>query len=113
MESNASAESEVKAYFQKPYCQRLGQNPQDEVRPLVYSNRGNAVRELKEQFLQLPENQTLLKNDKRLIGNELCENFDYQSLRQNPQRGAASPTDYMLSVSCMEFNHLIVLLWKN
>lgn len=92
--SKESSESEVKAYFNAVL--KLSQSDNefpiniDEVWPLVYSRRQEAVRALtsSEQFI---------------------ENVDYQTVRKDAQQdldngwGGTNKVDYHLTVSCMEF----------
>lgn len=54
----------------------------DEVWPLAYSRKQESVKALRTNFV---------------------EGVHFQSLRQNAQRGAASPIDYFLSVACLEY----------
>jgi phage antirepressor YoqD-like protein len=81
-----STENEIKAYFQKVL--ELKQSGEEfpvnlePVWPLVYGRKEEATRALKEEFI---------------------EDVDFQALRRNAERGAASPIDYHLSVSCMEY----------
>jgi len=58
----------------------------DEVYPLVYSTKGNAVRDLKNNFLQDVDYLSLIKNDKQKDGS-----------------GGQNEVTYMLSVSCLEY----------
>lgn len=92
--SKESSESEIKAYFNAVL--KLSQSDNefpinlDEVWPLVYSRRQEAVRALtsNEQFI---------------------ENVDYQAVRKDAQQdsvncwGGNNKIDYKLTVSCMEF----------
>lgn len=57
----------------------------DEVWPLVYSRKQEAVRALTNE------------------NSEFVEGIDYQAVRQNAQGGQFATTDYFLSLSCMEF----------
>ena len=50
--------------------------------PLAYSRKQEAVKALRANFV---------------------EDIHFQALRQNAQRGAASPIDYFLSVACLEY----------
>lgn len=91
--SKESSESEIKAYFNAVL--KLSQSDDefpvnlDEVWPLVYSEKGKAVRALtsNEQFI---------------------EGVDYKTLAQNGKQdevswGGSNKIDYKLTVSCMEF----------
>lgn len=91
--SKESSESEIKAYFSAVL--KLSQSDDefpinlDEVWPLVYSEKGKAVRALtsNEQFI---------------------EGVDYKTLTQNGKQdevswGGNNKIDYKLTVSCMEF----------
>jgi hypothetical protein len=84
--TKTSTENEIKIYFKKVL--ELKQSGEEFpvnlelVWPLVYGKKSDAVEALKKDFIQ---------------------SVDYKSLRQNPQRGAASPINYHLSVSCMEY----------
>ena len=81
-----SENNEVKTYFTRVF--ELKQSGKefpvnlDEVWPLTYSRKQEAVRVLKSDFV---------------------EGVDFQSLRKNAQRGAASPISYFLTVECMEY----------
>ena len=89
-----STDSEIKAYFEEVL--RLARDSEefpvnlDEVWPLVYSEKGKAVRALKSNDL-------------------FIENVDYKPLAQNGKRMANGKFDggnqvtYMLSVPCLEF----------
>lgn len=79
-------ESEIKNYFLavlelKQSGEEFPVNLED-VWALVYNQKSDCVKVLKKHFI---------------------EDVDFQALRQNPQRGAASPIDYKISVSCLEF----------
>ena len=86
--SKESTESEIKTYFQKVL--ELKQSNEDfpvsldDVWPLVYADKGKAVRALKGNFI---------------------EDVDFVSFTQNGKRetGATQTTNYKLSVSCMEY----------
>lgn len=84
--SKNSSTSEIKTYFER--ILQLSQLDEqfpinlEEVWPLVYNHKKDAVESLKKNFI---------------------EDIDFQSLRKNPQRGAASPIIYYLSVSCLEY----------
>jgi hypothetical protein len=82
----SSSQEQMKTYFEKVFeLKQTGKDfpvNLDEVWPLVYTRKQEAIRALKEMFF---------------------ENIDYQTLRRNAQRGAASPIDYYLSLQCMEF----------
>lgn len=102
--SKGSSKENIKRYFKsvleisksgKEYPINL-----DEVWPLVYSEKGKAVRALKENFMQDVDYQVLAQNGKNPI-----QDVDYQVLRQNPQNplGGRPSNIYMLTVPCMEF----------
>jgi hypothetical protein len=81
-----SSQPEIKSYFEG-VMHLANSNEQfpvnlDEVWPLVYGRKEEAVRVLKSDFIQ---------------------EVDFQALRRNAQRGAASPVDYFLSTSCLEY----------
>lgn len=87
-----STDQEIKAYFEEVL--KLSKDSEefpvnlDDVWPLVYSEKGKAVRALK--------------------SNELfIENVDYKPLaqngKQNDPRGGSNQVTYMLSVPCLEF----------
>jgi len=84
--SKNSSDKEIKVYFLAvaELAKSNEEFPVDlnMVWPLVYGQKSDAVSALKKDFI---------------------ENVDFQSLRENPQRGAASPIIYKLSLSCMEF----------
>lgn len=81
-----SSQPEIKAYFEA--VMRLANGNEqfpvnlDEVWPLVYGRKEEATRALRDLFMQ---------------------DIDYQALRRNAQLGAASPIDYFLSISCLEY----------
>lgn len=83
-----SSESEIKAYFDAVL--KLSQSDNefpinlDEVWPLVYNQKSDAVVSLKGTFI---------------------EDVDYQVLRENPQNslGGRPTNNYYLTISCMEF----------
>lgn len=81
-----STDIEIRAYFQKVLQLLQLDEPfpidLEEVWMLVYSRKQESVRALKENFI---------------------EDIDYQAMRKNAQRGAASPIIYKLSVSCLEY----------
>lgn len=83
-----SSEKEIKAYFAAVLKLTESQNEfpvnLDEVWPLVYGKKSDAVEALKRTFI---------------------EGVDYQILRQNPQnsQNGRPTTDYYLTVPCMEF----------
>lgn len=87
--SKTSSSEEIKKYFiailklakaSDEYPVNL-----DEVWPLVYSRKQEAVRALTNE------------------ASEFIENVDYKSVRQNAQGGQFTPTDYYLTTSCLEF----------
>lgn len=84
--SKDSDENQIRAYFNK--ILELSQSNEafpvdlEEVWPLVYERKDYATDALKENFI---------------------ESVDFQAFRQKPERGAASPIIYKLSVSCLEY----------
>ena len=91
--SKESSESEIKRYFNAVL--KLSQSDNefpinlDEVWPLVYGRKQEAVRAL-------------------VSSNQFIEGIDYQPMRNNAQRSdngqfTDGGTDYFLTVSCMEF----------
>lgn len=86
--SKSSSESDLKRYFTAVLELSKSDNKfpinLDEVWPLVYAERGVAVRTLKKNFF---------------------ENEDYISVDQNVKReiGGSIKTDYFLSLSCLEY----------
>ena len=92
--TKSSSSEEIKAYF-NAILKLQSANEEfpvnlDEVWPLVYSRKQEAVRALTNE------------------NSEFVEGIDYQSMRQNAQRSeggqfAGGGTDYYLSVSCLEF----------
>lgn len=84
--SKDSTSESLKTYFTKVF--ELKQSGKkfpvnlDVVWPVVYARKEVAVRVLKKDFV---------------------ENIDFQALRRNVERGAASPVDYKLTVECMEY----------
>lgn len=86
-----SGESEIKAYFEAVYKLRESREEfpvdLDEVWPLVYTTRSNALRDLVKNFIQDVDYQILIKNDQN----------DQKSLRGRPS------AEYRLSVSCLEY----------
>ena len=86
-----SNESEIKTYFEAVYKLRESRKEfpvdLDEVWPLVYTTRSNALRDLVKNFIQDVDYQVLIKNDQN----------DQKSLRGRPS------TEYRLSVSCLEY----------
>lgn len=86
--SKSSTESDLKRYFTAVLELSKSDNKfpinLDEVWPLVYAERGVAVRTLKKNFF---------------------ENEDYISIDQNVKReiGGSTKTDYFLSLSCLEY----------
>lgn len=86
--TKSSSESDLKRYFTAVLKLSKSDNRfpinLDEVWPLVYAERGVAVRSLKKNFF---------------------ENEDFISVDQNVKReiGGSTKTDYYLSLSCMEY----------
>jgi hypothetical protein len=84
--TKTSTDNEITIYFQKVL--ELKQSGEEFpvnlelVWTIVYNQKSDAVSALKRDFIE-------------------C--VDFQSLRRNPQRGASSPIDYYLTVSCMEY----------
>lgn len=91
--SKESSKSEIKAYFNAVL--KLSQSDDefpvnlDEVWPLVYSEKGKAVRALtsNEQFIEAVDYKTLAQNGKQ----------------DEVSWGGNNKIDYKLTVSCMEF----------
>ena len=83
-----SSNKELKTYFEKIFeLQKSGEDfpvDLDEVWPIVYARRDNAVRELKDKFLQ---------------------DIDYQVFHQNVENplGGRPTKKYRLSVACLEY----------
>lgn len=90
--SKESSESEIKAYFNAVL--KLSQSDNEfpinleEVWSLVYSEKGKAVRALKESFIEDVDYKTLAQNGKQNSDNGW---------------GGNNKVDYYLTVSCMEF----------
>ena len=86
--SKESSESEIKRYFNAVLKLSQADNEfpinLDEVWPLVYGRKSDAVEALQKDFMN---------------------GVDYQVLRQNPQNpnGGRPSTDYFITVPCMEF----------
>lgn len=112
--SKDSSESEIKAYFNAVL--KLSQSNNefpinlDEVWMLVYSEKGKAVRALKENFIEGVDYNTFAKNGKTEEGvfaqnGKNPESVDYQILRRNAENsnGGRPTNEYKLTVSCMEF----------
>lgn len=102
--TKSSSSKEIKAYFNAVL--KLSQSDDefpinlDEVWPLVYSRRQEAVRALtsNEQFIESVDYQTVRKDAQQ----------DYKTLARNGKQDEASwggnnKIDYKLTVSCMEF----------
>lgn len=87
--SKQSNDHEIKAYFE--YVLKITKQDNefpvnlDNVWPLVYNRKREAVRALTSE------------------GSSFIENVDYLALRNNAQGGQFSSTDYYLSTSCLEF----------
>lgn len=100
-----SSEKEIKAYFSAVLKLTESQNEfpvnLDEVWPLVYGKKSDAVEVLKRTFIEDVDFKALTQNGKNPKG------IDYQILRQNPQNSRSQngrpATDYYLTVPCMEF----------
>lgn len=100
-----SSEKEIKAYFAAVLKLTESQNEfpvnLDEVWPLVYGKKSDAVEVLKRTFIEDVDFKALTQNGKKTKG------IDYQILRQNPQNSRSQngrpATDYYLTVPCMEF----------
>lgn len=103
--SKESSESEIKAYFNAVL--KLSQSDDefpinlDEVWPLVYSRRQEAVRALtsNEQFIEGVDYQTVRKDAQRDC-NPLAQNGKQDSVNG---WGGNNKIDYKLTVSCMEY----------
>lgn len=87
--SKQSNDHEIKAYFK--YVLKITKQDNefpvnlDNVWPLVYNRKREAVRALTNE------------------GSSFIENVDYLAVRNNAQGGQFSSTDYYLSTSCLEF----------
>lgn len=84
-----SSESEIKQYF-TAILKLLEASEEfpvnlEEVWPLVYNRKQEAVRALTNEM------------------SDFIEGVDYKAVRQNAQGGQFASTDYFLTVSCMEF----------
>lgn len=94
-----STDQEIKAYFEEVL--KLSKDSEefpvnlDDVWPLVYSEKGKAVRALKsnELFIENVDYKSLAQNGKRNESNG----------KQNDPRGGSNQVTYMLSVPCLEF----------
>ena len=104
--SKQSSDNDIKRYFEAVLELSKSDNEfpinLDEVWMLVYSEKGKAVRALKENFIEgvdYVSNEVFAQNGKNL------QNVDYQVLRQNPQnpKGGRPSNEYHLTISCMEF----------
>lgn len=86
--SKKSSEREIKAYFVALLQLSKSDDPfpadLEEVWPLVYERKDNAVKALRKDFI---------------------ENVDYKLLRQKAEQvtGAKYVDDYKLSISCLEY----------
>lgn len=94
-----STDQEIKAYFEEVL--KLSKDSEefpvnlDDVWPLVYSEKGTAVRALK-------SNELFLKNvDYILLDQNVKQNERHA--KQNDPRGGSNQVTYMLSVPCLEF----------
>lgn len=106
-----STSNEIKSYFSTILELSKSDNEfpinLDEVWMLVYTEKGKAVRALKENFIEGVDfkvspkyrEQVFAQNGKNL------EEVDYQVLRKNPQNpnGGRPTVDYYLTVPCLEF----------
>lgn len=112
--SKDSSESEIKAYFNAVL--KLSQSNNefpinlDEVWMLVYSEKGKAVRALKENFIEGVDYNTFAKNGKTeeevfAQNGKNPEGVDYQVFLKNGEnsKGGRPTNEYKLTVSCMEF----------
>lgn len=112
--SKESSESEIKAYFNAVL--KLSQSDNefpinlDEVWMLVYSEKGKAVRALKENFIEGVDYNTFAKNGKTeeevfAQNGKNPEGVDYQVFLKNGEnsKGGRPTNEYKLTVSCMEF----------
>ena len=112
--SKDSSESEIKAYFNAVL--KLSQSNNefpinlDEVWMLVYSEKGKAVRALKENFIEGVDYNTFAKNGKTeeevfAQNGKNPERVDYQVFLKNGEnpKGGRPTNEYKLTVSCMEF----------
>lgn len=69
------------------------------------------ILELKQSGKEFPINMNIVfsmaynrkQEAVRVLKSDFIENVDYQALRRNAQRGAASPIDYYLTVECLEY----------
>lgn len=90
--SKESSEKEIKSYFNAVLKLTQSKNEfpvnLDEVWPLVYSEKGKAVRSLKENFIEGVDFKTLAQNGKQDSANNW---------------GGNNKIDYFLTVPCMEF----------
>lgn len=112
--TKSSSNSEIELYFRKVLELSKSDNEfpinLDEVWMLVYSEKGKAVRALKENFIEGVDYNTFAKNSKTkeevfAQNGKNPEYVDYQvSLKngENP-KGGRPTNEYKLTVSCMEF----------
>lgn len=109
-----SSEKEIKAYFAAVLKLTESQNEfpvnLDEVWPLVYGKKSDAVEVLKRTFIEGIDFKALTQNGKQVLkvfpkNGENPKGTDFQILRKNPQnsQGGRPATDYYLTVPCMEF----------
>ena len=112
--SKDSSESEIKAYFNAVLKLPQSNNEfpinLDEVWMLVYSEKGKAVRALKENFIEGVDYNTFAKNGKTeeevfAQNGKNPESVDYQVFLKNGEnpKGGRPTNEYKLTVSCMEF----------
>lgn len=100
--TKSSTSAEIKQYFKAVL--KLSESNEDfpvnldDVWPLVYSRKDEAVRTLKENFIQLTENEALRKKPER-------SDYDYMVVRERIPAGPGFSIreNYMLSVPCLEF----------
>ena len=104
-----STDQEIKAYFEEVL--KLSKDSEefpvnlDDVWPLVYSEKGKAVRALKsnELFIENVDYKPLAQNGKRNESNGKQNILLAQNGKQNDPRGGSNQVTYMLSVPCLEF----------
>lgn len=101
--SKESSEKEIKDYFNVVLKLTQSKNEfpvnLDEVWPLVYSEKGKAVRALKENFIKDVDFKTLAQNGKQ-DGGVLPKNGEQDSTNS---WGGNNKIEYYLTVPCMEF----------
>ena len=67
----------------------------DEVWMAVYDRKDEAVRDLKKNFLQLPDNQLFHNFEEKLTQRELQEGFDYKIIKES---SGGRPVDNIFSL---------------